>query len=168
MKPECWDALSELCDGEVVEPDLIREALLDRQATAFLVAIAETRAALCDEADVPSPAFDARMAREFARLEHKGLSAVVRRLTHPSARTVLLGTAAGLIAGLLTGALVVPRMLAPTGWEDVARSSPPVSSVASSQSQTATGPGVVIPRPTGKPNFAFQAGRDWQERVVNP
>jgi len=165
MRPECWDALSALCDGEVVEPDLVREALLDRQAAGFLVAIAETRAALCDESDEPSPAFDARMLQAFARLESKGVLGVVRRLTQRPARMVILGTAAGLVAGLLTGALVAPRMLAPTGWEDVASSSRPVPSVASGDTSA---PPPAIPQPADKPDFAFQAGRDWLEPGVNP
>ena len=108
------------------------------------------------------------MLQAFARLESKGVLGVVRRLTQRPARMVILGTAAGLVAGLLTGALVAPRMLAPTGWEDVARSSRPAPSLASDQGRTASGPEVVTPRPTGKPDFAFQTGHDWTEPGLTP
>ena len=168
MKPECWDALSGLCDGDVVEPDLVREALADREAAAFLVAIAETRAALCDEADVPSPEFDARMARAFDNLEPKGALGVAWRSAHRPARRVFVAAAAGLVAGLLTGALAVPRMLAPTGREDVASSSRPAPNLTAGEGRLATGPGETIPQPAGKPDFAFQTGRDWLEPGLNP
>lgn len=112
MRNECRDALSALCDGEVVDPELVREALGDPNAPGLLVAVARTRAELTAEVPEPSRALDDRITSELARFQPARLAAIRRRVGAGGIRGALVGTAAGLVAGWLLGSVPNPAHLA--------------------------------------------------------
>lgn len=168
MRTDLRDALSALADGEMVEPDLVAEALLEPDAATLIVTLAETRYTLRDTSGEPSASFSARVEQALALERRHGLLAVNRL-----APVVCAGL--GLTAGLLVGVWLAPLA---TGRGPVAPSPGPVSTaVVTIASPRAPSPGLLaqpaggaaapvfqkVPPPRARTIYRFEPGRNWRE-----
>jgi hypothetical protein len=107
VRAELRDALSALADGEVADPRLVAEALLEPDAAALMVTLAEARANLRDATSEPGDGFAERVERLLAAQQRSALL-LFRRLT-PA-----LYAGLGLTAGALLGAMLVPAERLPS------------------------------------------------------
>jgi negative regulator of sigma E activity len=162
------EALSALADGEVVEPDLVAEALLEPDATTLIVTLAETRFELRDTSGEPSGSFSERVEQALT-LERRSRFLVVKRM----APAVCAGL--GLTAGLLVGVWLSPLA---TGRGPVAPAPGPVSTaVVTIATPRAPSTGLLarpaggaavpvvhkVPPPRARTIYRFEPGRNWRE-----
>jgi negative regulator of sigma E activity len=167
------DALSALADGEVVEPDLVAEALLDPDATTLIVTLAETRYTLRDTSSEPSGAFSERVEQALT-LERRSRFLVVKRMA--PAVCAGLGLTAGLLVGvwlspLATGRAPVVSAPVPAAVVTVAPLPAPAPSTGL-LAQPAGGAPVPVVRknlpPRTRSVYRFEPGRNWQEGGLAP
>jgi hypothetical protein len=159
MKPEHYEVLSTLFDGERVDPSLLAEALADHDAAGVLADFADLR--MLARADVPEPsdAFYMRMARLLRRT---GLRDRVARVLRPAAAAALLlaAGAAGFVLRPVTGrpptAATPPRATPLRPATAVATMPPPAAAV---------GPDTRVRRGTNPPPASALRLRfaHWQE-----
>jgi hypothetical protein len=161
VRAELRDALSALADGEVADPQLVAEALLEPEAAALIVTVAETRARLRDSTSEPGPAFSARVERAMAAESRRAI-VLVRR-----AAPVLyagLGLTAGILVGVLIGpggASQLPMVIGPPPAPVAAIAAPPPM-----PSPPPAGPRSGTPQagpPAARSVYRFEPGRNWRE-----
>jgi hypothetical protein len=153
------EALSALADGEVVEPDLVAEALLEPDATTLIVTLAETRFELRDTSGEPSGSFSERVEQALT-LERRSRFLVVKRM----APAVCAGL--GLTAGLLVGVWLSPLATGRAPVVTVAPLPAPAPSTGLlAQPAGGTAAPIVqkVPPPKAKTVYRFEPGRNWQE-----
>jgi negative regulator of sigma E activity len=165
------DALSALADGELAEPDLVAEALLEPDATTLIVTLAETRYTLRDTSSEPSGSFSERVERALT-LERGSRLLVIKRLA--PAVCAGLGLTAGLLVGvwlspLATGRAPVASAPVPAAVFTVAPApAPPTGQLT----QPAGGASVPVVRmnlpPKARSIYRFESGRNWQEGGLAP
>jgi hypothetical protein len=153
VRAELRDALSALSDGEVADPQLVAEALLEPDAATLIVTLAEARASLRDSTGEPSDAFSARVQQALAAEGRPGL-VLVRRFT-PA-----LCAGLGLTAGILVGVMFAPAGTAPAP-ATVSRPVTPAVVTAASPTPLPSAPTAVAP--PAKSVYRFEVGRNWRE-----
>jgi hypothetical protein len=166
VRAELRDALSALADGEVADPRLVAEALLEPDAAALMVTLAEARANLRDATSEPGDGFAERVERLLAAQQRSALL-LFRRLT-PA-----LYAGLGLTAGALLGAMLVPAERLPSPVP--VRAAAPASVIAAPPAPPPFVPVFVAPpavppgtaRKTAPPPprsvYRFEVGRNWRE-----
>jgi hypothetical protein len=163
VRPELRDALSALADGEVADPDLVAEALLEPDAPALIVTLAEARAHLRDTTSEPSAALSASVEQALAAHGRRPALVLLRTFT-PA-----LYAGLGLTAGILVGVLLAPGS-GPMPTIAVRTPAPAVTTGAPATPlpvpRSIAPPPLVAPKalpPPARSVYRFEVGRNWRE-----
>ena len=162
MRAELRDALSALADGEVADPHLVAEALLEPDAAALIVTLAEARATLRDTTSQPTDAFSIRVEATLAK-ETRPAFLVVRKIT-PG-----LYAGLGLAAGVMVGVLLAPAGTQPP--PAIVTSAAPANLILEPPAPLPFAPTAAAPPaapwkstpPAAKSRYRFEVGRNWRE-----
>jgi negative regulator of sigma E activity len=162
VRADLRDALSALADGEVADPQLVAEALLEPDAATLIVTLAEARATLRDTTSQPADAVSIRIERALARDTRPAL-VVIRKVT--PALYAGLALAAGVLVGVLlapAGTQPTPPIVAAAAPAVVTVAPPAPPSFAPTVAAPQAGPRKMVP-PAAKSRYRFEVGRNWRE-----
>lgn len=162
MRADLRDALSALADGEVADPQLVAEALLEPDAATLIITLAEARATLRDTTSQPSPSFTVRVEQALPAKSRSAL-VVFKRVT--PALYAGLGLTAGILVGVLmapAGPPTLPAIVTRTAIPAIALAPPSAVPPAPGPATWSAGLVKVTP-PPARNVYRFEVGRNWRE-----